>query len=195
VSFGGTVETFHVATERFILHLTVPTVYTSVQETAYMDTKTTLDQKTSRTLLKSKGLGNLNPITIALLRYLTNGCYWKPEGKTCTVPRDFEVSHQSIALSIGHTKRTVMAHIKVAEDKALITVNQPEGGRISYSLHLDAMKNWPSSKVELKRQERELKKSKAQYQKEYRRNNKFDFSSLGSPWVLANKMDLVDKWA
>jgi len=133
-------------------------------------TKTTLDQKTSRTLLKKHGAGNLLPLTIALLRYLTNGCYWKLQNgpNSYMERRDFVVSVQSIADNMGCAVHTAQRHIEIAEEKKLITVNRPEGRRISYSLHLDPMKEWPTAATLRRQKEKERKAAKAMYQKSYR---------------------------
>jgi hypothetical protein len=109
-------------------------------------TATTLDQKTSRALIKRYGKGNLNTLEIALLKYLSTGCYWMGK-KAFKTPIDFQVSAETISQNLGCARNTTLKIITDCEDLGLITVNRPEGERITYGLHVQSMKKWGTSDV------------------------------------------------
>jgi hypothetical protein len=132
-------------------------------------TRTTLTQKESRVLLKSRAAGKLAPLTIAFLRYLTQGCYFKNPIARRMEPKDFEVSAASIAAYMGCSEPTALHHFKIAEELKLITVLRFERGRSNaYSLHLDEMYGWPTTKKMKKLQKQKRKNAKAEYQRRYR---------------------------
>ena len=125
---------------------------------------TELTQRKCNSLLNKKAKGVLEPLTLALLRYFVNRCYFNVPTKemevsitgTVTVQdtkkkhkeyRDYEVSLQTISDYIGVYPKTAQHHIDIAVELKLLTVNRPEGGRVSYSLHLDPMMKWKDAKV------------------------------------------------
>jgi len=150
------------------------------------DTSTTLTQRESRKLLKSRGASRLKPLTLALLKYLANVCYWNgSEGKQHN--RDFPVSLATIRRNLGCSEATSLRHIEIAETMGLITVTRNESGRNSYALHLDDMDSWPTAKDTENQKKRKRKKDKAEYQKQYRKRQATEAENLYAEGFEAGK--------
>lgn len=143
-------------------------------------TLTTLDQKTNRELLKKYGPGNLESKTIGLLRYLDKNCYWRVKTAESYVVdrRDFQVSLQTIADHLGCAVNTVVDHISKAKEKQLVTVNKLPNGRVSFSIHLDPMKNLPTTATAKRQKIKQRRAAQAEYQRAYRKRQQAKLRKL-----------------